>query len=81
MTEDNFGFRPDKTINKKNKEKKDKKEKISKEVRKYLQKAQQAEKQADIEQMSAEDTMQYYYMKTIVEVLKEDYDILLKGNQ
>jgi len=29
--------------------------------------------------MSAEDRMQYFYMKTIIEILKDDYDILLES--
>jgi hypothetical protein len=54
-------------------------EQVVEQAQTYLEKAQQAETGADVTQMSAEDRMQYFYMKTIIEVLKDDYDILLES--
>jgi len=54
-------------------------EKVAEQAQTYLKKAQQAEAEANAAQMSAEDRMQYFYMKTIIEVLKDDYDILLES--
>jgi len=52
-------------------------EQVVEQAQTHLKKAQQAEAEADVTQMSAEDRMQYFYMKTIIEILKDDYDVLL----
>jgi len=54
-------------------------EQVVEQAQTYLEKAQQAEAETNVAQMSTEDRMQYFYMKTIIEILKDDYDVLVKS--
>jgi hypothetical protein len=50
---------------------------LSEKTKSHLQQAREIESQAEMSNLTAEDQMMYHYMKTIVSVLEQEYDILI----
>lgn len=62
---------------KQNAQKRELEDQLTDKAQTHLQKAREAEKQADPSKMSAENRAMYHYLQAVTTVLEQDYDILL----
>lgn len=74
MSDTDFGFRPDEAIQNR---KEQRKQKLN-EAESLIKKAREAEKNANPDAMSAEDRALYFYLRVVVTILEQDYDILIE---
>lgn len=75
MSDTDFGFRPDEAIQSRKEQRKQK----LREAESLIKQAREAEADADPAAMSPEDRALYYYLRAVVTILEQDYDILLDG--
>jgi len=68
-----FGFRPDEAIQ----DREQKRKQNVNQAAKMVEKARQAEQNADPSKMSPEDRALYYYLQATVMLLESEYDIKL----
>lgn len=66
---------------KQNAQKREVEDQLTDKAQTHLQKAREAEKQADPSKMSPEDRAMYHYLQALTTVLEQDYDILLEAQR
>lgn len=73
MTDTDFGFRPDEAIN----EREENRKQNARQAARMVEKARQAEQDADPSAMSPEDRAIFRYLQAAVMLLESEYDIKL----